>query len=95
MYTRAIKTFQGKLLEKNIVHRTHKQGKLSRNLSRKTWSSVLSFRVVSSAAFFRPIEHMYVNVRKKKRITGKQSLYAAPCSPLQANVERKLDIVEN
>ena len=39
LYTRAIKTCQGKLLEK-LVHRTHEQGKLPSNLSRKPWSSV-------------------------------------------------------
>ena len=44
LYTRAIKTCQGKLLEKKLVHRTHEQGKLPRNLSRKTWSSVRVFK---------------------------------------------------
>ena len=40
LYAQAIKTCQGKLLGKKLVHRTHEQGKLPRNLSRKTWSSV-------------------------------------------------------
>ena len=43
-YTRANKTYQGELIcRKKLVHCTHEQVKLTRNLSRKTWSCVRGF----------------------------------------------------
>ena len=43
LYTRAIKTCQGKLLGKNLFVVHTSKGKPTRNLSRKTWSSVQGF----------------------------------------------------
>ena len=55
-----------KTVEKILVHRTHEQGKLPRNMSRETWSSVrglsrVKLKITCSFEFIKLPIVMYIN----------------------------------